>query len=152
MKAKKNRPTIENRKVHHNYFVEETIECGIVLKGNEIKSILAGKSNINEAWCSIENNQLILNNMYIGKYDTANSFDVSERRPRMLLAHKSEIRKLASEIAEKGYTLIPTKIFWDRQYVKVSVGVCKGKHTYDKRQSIKERDVKRDMDRQFSQY
>lgn len=149
MKSKKNRPTMENRKARHNYFVEETIDCGIVLRGNEIKSLLSGMANINEAWCSIDKNELILNNMHITKYDAANNFDVSERRPRKLLAHKKEILKLSQKSAEKGYTLIPLKIFWDRQFVKVTVGLCKGKHTYDKRQSIKENDLKRDIARQF---
>lgn len=149
MKAKRNRPTMENRKARHNYFVEETIDCGIVLKGNEIKSLIAGMGNMNEAWCSIDNNELYMNNMYIAKYETANNYDVTERRTRKLLAHKKEILRLSQKIAEKGYTLIPLKLFWDRQYVKITVGLCKGKHNYDKRQSIKENDIKRDMERHY---
>ena len=147
MKHSKNRPVIENRKVHHNYFVEDTLECGISLRGNEIKSIIAGMCNINEAWCSIENGQLILHNMYIAKYETANVYDVNERRDRVLLAHKSEIRKLASKIAEQGYTLAPIKVYWEKQYCKVKIGICKGKHNYDKRNTLKEKDTKRDIER-----
>ena len=149
MKEKKNRPTINNRKVYHNNYVEDTLICGIVLSGNEIKSLLAGTSNINEAWCCIEHGELIVNNMYIAKYDAANVYDVSERRNRVLLAHKKEIRKLEQIISEPGYTLIPIKVFWEKQYVKIEVGICKGKHAYDKRQSIKERDVKRDIERNY---
>lgn len=149
MKKHKNRPVIENRRLHHNYFIEETIECGIVLRGNEIKSLIAGMSNINEAWCSIDNGQLILHNMYIAKYDNANSFDVEERRNRVLLAHKSEITKLAGKVAEQGYTLAPVKLYWDRQFCKVSIGLCKGKHNYDKRNSLKEKNARRDIERAF---
>lgn len=143
----KNRPTIENRKVYHDYFVEDKLECGIVLSGNEIKSVIAGKCNVNEAWCTIENGQLILRNMFINKYDNANSFDVAERRDRTLLAHKTEIRKLASKIAEQGVTLVPTKLYWSKQYCKVEVGVCRGKHNYDKRNDLRNKQMKRDIDR-----
>lgn len=147
MKKAKTRPTIENRRIYHNYYVEETLDCGIVLRGNEIKSVLVGACNLNEAWCSIENGQLLLHNMYIAKYENANSFDVEERRTKVLLAHKSEIKKLASKVAEKGYTLAPIKLYWDRQFCKISIGLCKGKHNYDKRNSLKEKDIKRNIER-----
>ena len=146
-KTKPNKPVIENRKAKHNYFIEKTIECGIVLKGNEIKSIISGKANINEAWCEINENQLILNNMYIAKYDNANKFDVDERRTRTLLAHKNEIKQLYKSTIQDGYTLIPLKVFWNRQYAKILIGVCKGKHTYDKRESLKQKDIQRQMER-----
>lgn len=147
MRKAKTRPTIENRRIHHNYFVEESINCGIVLKGNEIKSIIAGMCNLNDAWCSIDDGQLILHNMYITKYENANAFDVNERRDRVLLANKSEIRKLASKVSEQGYTLAPVKLYWDRQFCKITIGLCKGKHNYDKRNSLKEKDIKRSIDR-----
>lgn len=147
MKLKNKRPVIDNRRIRHEYFVEETIDCGISLRGNEIKSVISGSCNLNEAWCSVENGQLIIHNMYIAKYNAANTFDVDERRNRVLLAHKSEIKKLAAKAAEKGYTLAPVKLYWDRQFCKITIGVCKGKHTYDKRHAIKERDDKRYIER-----
>lgn len=147
MKLKIKRPVIDNRRARHEYFIEDTLNCGISLKGNEIKSIISGSCNMNEAWCSVKNGQLVLHNMYVSKYTSANAFDVDERRDRILLAHKSEIKRLASKIAEKGYTLVPIKLYWDRQFCKITIGVCKGKHTYDKRHTLKERDAKRDIER-----
>lgn len=141
------RSTIQNRKAHHDYFVEDKIECGIVLKGNEIKSITLGNCNINDAWCSIQNSQLIMHNMYIEKYAVANTFDTDPRRDRVLLAHKNEIRKLASIVSRQGYTLAPLDIHWDKQHCKVTVGILKGKKNYDKRNDLKNRAAKMDIDR-----
>ena len=148
--SKSNRPTIENRKAKYEYFIEDVLECGINLRGNEVKSIIKGSANINEAWCSIEDGQLILHNMHISKYDTSNDFDVKERRDRVLLAHKKEIIKLSKAVNQAGYTLVPLKVFWDRQYVKISVGLCKGKHNYDKRESLKQKDMQRSISRYTS--
>lgn len=141
----KQRPVILNRRANYDYFIDETLQCGICLSGNEVKSIKAGICNINEAWCSIKDGQLTINNMHVTKYDPANQFDVSERRTRTLLAHKSEIRRLSQKIKEKGYTLVPLKIYWVKANCKIDIGLAKGKHNYDKRESIKERDVKRSM-------
>ncbi len=145
----KNRPVINNRKANHYYYVEDKIECGIVLHGNEVKSIIAGKCNINDAYGTIENGQLILRNMFISKYETANSFDVDETRDRVLLVQKCDIRHLSSKIAEQGMTLIPLQMYWKKQYCKVMLGVCKGKHTYDKRNDLKNRQIKRDIEREM---
>ena len=142
------RPTIKNRKAEHDYFIEETLQCGISLRGNEVKSILIGMCNISEAWCSIKNNQLIISNMFVQKYDTANKFDVSERRDRTLLAHKSEIRKLNQKVKEKGYTLVPLKVYWDGKNCKIDIALAKGKHLYDKRATIKEKNIERSMARE----
>lgn len=139
--------TIENRKARHDYFIEDEIECGISLKGNEVKSIISGKCNLTTAWCSIEDNQLIIHDMYIAKNETTNTFDTDERRNRVLLAHKYEILKLKDKISQKGYTLVPIKMYWSKQHCKISVGICKGKHTYDKRNSLKEKAMERDIDR-----
>lgn len=144
---KKIRPVIENRRAHYNYFIEDTLECGIVLKGNEVKSLKAAMANINDAYCSIINNQLVIHNMYISKYDAANDFDVAERRDRVLLAHKKEIIKLFQKVSRDSYTLIPLRLYWDRQYVKILVGLCKGKHLYDKRETLKKKDIQRDIER-----
>lgn len=139
---------INNKKAYHDYFVNETLECGISLKGNEVKSIRDGKCNIKEAWVSIQNGRLVIRGMHIAKWDTANMFDVDENRERQLLAHKKEILKLSDTISQKGITLIPLKVYFnDKGKCKILVGVCKGKHNYDKRESLKERQTKRDIDR-----
>ena len=136
---------IENRKAKFDYFILETLECGIELKGHEIKSIRSGKCNLKDSYISIENNELILIGTHISKYDKAMDFDVAEKRNRRLLAHKSEIRSLKNKLIDNGITLIPLKLYFSNGRVKVLVGVCKGKHNYDKRQSIKERDTKREL-------
>lgn len=139
---------IENRKAYHDYFIEDKIECGISLKGNEVKSIREGKCNIKEAWVQVQNNNLVIRGMHIAKWDTANVFDVDEMRERQLLAHKKEIADLSDKVSQKGITLLPLKVYFsDRGKCKVLVGVCRGKHNYDKRQSLKERQVKRDINR-----
>ena len=147
VKHGKNRPVIESRRAYHDYFVDEELKCGISLSGNEVKSIINGSCNINEAWCNIVDGQLLLHNMYVAKYDNANKYDVNERRDRILLAHKQEIIKLHKKVMQDGYTIIPLKLYWDRQYVKMSIGLCKGKKLYDKRQSLKEKDIKRKLER-----
>ena len=142
------RVNIENRKAYHDYFVDETMECGISLRGNEVKSIREGKANIKEAWSTIQNGNLVLRGMHISKWDTANVFDVDEDRERQLLAHKSEISKLQAKVQQDGVTLIPIKVYFNEaNKCKVLLGVCRGKHNYDKRQSIKDRDVKREIQR-----
>ena len=144
---KANDVTIENRKARYDYFVLERLECGLSLRGNEIKSIREGQCNIGQAWCTVQNGNLVIRGMHIAKWSTANSFDVDEDRERRLLAHKSEIRKLSSKLAEDGLTLIPLQIYFSNGKCKVEVGICRGKKNYDKRESIKQRDIKRDMER-----
>ena len=139
-----------NRRAYYDYFVEDKLECGISLTGNEIKSILAGKVNIVGAWITIQNNELVLRGCHIDKWDTANLFDVDEDRERKLLAHKNEIRKLIMRLKLEGITLIPLRIYFaENGKCKVELGVCKGKKNYDKRASIKERDIKRTEMRKF---
>lgn len=139
--------TIENKKAYHDYFVDETLECGISLRGNEVKSIRAGQCSIKEAWCQVQDGNLVVRGMHIKKYDTANTYDVDEDRERQLLAHKKEISKLFGVIQTDGVTLIPLKVYFNNGKCKVLVGVCRGKHNYDKRATLKERQVKRDIDR-----
>lgn len=138
---------IENRKANYDYFVLDTLECGIELKGHEIKSIRNGSCNLKDSYISIDDNELILIGTHIAKYDKAMDYDVAERRPRKLLVHKQEIRSLKNKLIDKGITLIPLKMYFKNGKVKVLVGTCKGKHNYDKRQSIKERDIKREIER-----
>ena len=143
------RPEIKNKKAYHNYFIDEELECGISLRGNEVKSIITGKANINEAWISIQDGNLVIRNMFISKYDAANAFDVDERRDRQLLAHKNEIRKIAEQVSEKGVTIIPLKLYFNinKSKCKVLIGIARGKHNYDKRNDLKTKQVKRDIDR-----
>lgn len=140
---------IENRKAYFDYFIRDSIECGISLRGNEVKSIRAGKASIKEAWCQIQDGNLVLRGMHIAKWDTSNNFDVDEKRERILLAHKKEILKLGDIIKTKGFTLIPLKVYFSGGKVKVLVGVCQGKHNYDKRQTIKDKQIKRDINREL---
>ena len=134
---------ILNRKAHYDYFIKETYEAGIELQGTEIKSLRKGNDNINDSYARIKNGEVYLTNMYIAKYEEGNIFNHDERRERKLLLHKREILKIDSEITTKRYTLIPLKIYFTRGKAKVELGVCQGKKLYDKRESIKERDIKR---------
>ena len=134
---------IVNRKANHDYFIKDTYECGIVLQGTEIKSIRKGNVNINDSYARIKNNEVFLTNMYVGKYEEGNRFNHDERRERKLLLKKNEILKLAHEIETKKLTLIPLKVYFVRNRAKISLGLCQGKKLYDKRESIKEKDLRR---------
>ena len=134
---------IVNRKANHDYFIKSTYECGIELKGTEIKSIRKGNANINDSYARIKNYEVYLTNMFISKYEEGNIFNHDERRERKLLLHKNEILKLNNELETKRYTLIPLKIYFKKNKAKIELGVCQGKKLYDKRESIKERDLKR---------
>lgn len=139
--------TIENKDVKHNYFIEDSLECGIALKGNEVKSIREGRCNLKGAWCDIQGNTITLKGMHISPWVTANAYDVDEKRNRQLLAHKHEVRKLNSRLTQQGYTLVPLKLYFVKGRVKVLIGLCKGKHAYDKRNDLKAKDTKRAIDR-----
>ena len=140
---------IINRKANHDYFIKQTIEAGIELKGTEIKSIRAGSANISDAYARIKNNEVFLTNMYIAKYDEGNRFNHDERRERKLLLHKKEIIKLDYEINTKRYTLIPLRLYFKKNKVKIELALAQGKKLYDKRESIKEKDMKRRAERDF---
>ena len=144
--------TIENKKAYHDYFILESLECGIELKGHEVKSIRCGMCNIKDAWCTIHNNELYLTNAHITRYDTMMDFDVNERRDRRLLAHKSEIKKLANKLIDNGITLIPIKMYFVNGRCKILIGLAKGKHTYDKRETLKTKQQNRDIERALSRY
>lgn len=149
----KNSATIENRKVKYDYFIEETLECGIELRGNEVKSIRSGKASIKEAWVSVESGEMVIKQMHITPWETSNRYDVSEVRERKLLAHKAEIRKLSRAVQRDGYTLVPLKVYFsDNGKCKVLVGLCKGKKNYDKREAQKERDIKRSINEKLKRY
>lgn len=134
---------IRNKKAYFDYFVEREIEAGIVLKGTEIKSIRKGSANLKDCYCRIKDNEVFLLNMFIAKYEEGNRFNHEERRTRKLLLHKKEIKKIKDEIMLDGYSLIPLKMYFVKDKIKVLIGICKGKKLYDKRETIKERDLKR---------
>ncbi len=134
---------IFNRKAKHDYFIHYTYEAGIELMGTEIKSIRKGSANFNDCYGKIKNNEVYLFNMYIAKYEEGNIFNHDERRDRKLLLHKREIQKISEAINQKRYTLIPLKLYITRGKAKVEIGICEGKKLYDKREAIKERDLKR---------
>ena len=139
----------ENRKARHDYFVEETIEAGIALVGTEVKSIRAGKCNLKDCYADVRNGEVFIYNMHISPYEKGNIFNKDPLRTRKLLLHKSEISKMIGQINQKGYTLIPLKVYFSGSLVKVQIGLCKGKKLYDKRQDISKRDQLREAQRDF---
>ena len=136
-----------NRRARHEYHVLEALEVGIVLRGTEVKSIRAGKVNLQDSYASIDNNELFLYNMHINPFEKGNIFNHDPLRVRKLLAKRKEIFKLAQKTNEKGLTLIPLQLYFVGRHLKVELGVCKGKKLYDKRESLKARDIKRDLER-----
>ncbi len=136
---------IENRKARFDYFIEETYEAGIVLKGTEIKSIREGKCNLKDSYALIKNNEAFLLNFHISSYEKGNLFNHEETRTRKLLLHKKEILKLRSKLDIEGYTLVPLKLYFKDGVAKVLIGVAKGKKDYDKRESIKQKDIEREL-------
>ena len=137
----------QNREARHEYFVIEALETGIELVGTEVKSIRAGGVNLKDAWADIDNGELIVKGMHISPYEHGGLFNRDPNRPRRLLAHKAEIRRLAQQIKLQGYTLIPLSLYFKNGRVKVELGLCKGKKLYDKRATAAARDAKRDIDR-----
>lgn len=138
---------ILNRVARHNYFIEDEYECGLVLTGTEIKSLRTGKANIKDSYAIVKNREVFLLNMFIASYKEGNIFNHQETRTRKLLLHKKEILKLFDKIRLEGYTLIPLKIYFKNNRAKVLLGLAKGKKNYDKRESIKERDIKRQLEK-----
>ena len=135
---------IINRQAKFNYFIEEELECGIELLGNEVKSIKEGSCNIKDSYAVIRNNEVFVINMFVKKYKDASVFAAEETRRRKLLLHKNEIKKLNNKTTLEGYTLVPLKIYLVNGKVKVLLGLCKGKKNFDKRETIKERDLERE--------
>ena len=140
---------ILNRKARFDYFIEDEIEAGIVLTGTEIKSIRLGKVNLGDSYAIIRNEEIYLLNTHISSYDKGNIFNHDENRTRKLLMHKSQIKKLNNKIILEGYTLIPLKIYFVKGKAKVLIGLCKGKKNFDKRETIKKRDIEREISKQY---
>jgi SsrA-binding protein len=137
---------IVNRKAKYDYEIHDTYEVGIVLTGNEIKSVRKGSVNLKDSYVIIKNSEAYILNMHITNYDKS-YINEDETRTRKLLLHKDEILKINDKISIKGFTLVPLKLYFKNGKAKLEIGVAKGKHTYDKKESIKERDIKRDTDK-----
>lgn len=137
----------QNRKASHDYSIIDTIEAGIVLKGTEIKSIRAGRINLKDGYATIRNGEIFLQNVHISPYEQGNVFNHDPVRTRKLLMHKKQIARLVGEIKSSGYTLIPLKVYIKDGYAKVLIGLGKGKKKYDKREDLKRKDQKREIDR-----
>lgn len=135
---------IKNKKAYFDYFVDREIECGIALTGTEIKSIRKGSANLKDTFARIKNDEVYILNMYIAKYDEGNRFNHDETRSRKLLLHKREILKLKEEVKLQGVALIPLKLYFKGDKAKILLGVCRGKKLYDKRETIKQRDLSRE--------
>jgi SsrA-binding protein len=138
-----------NKKAFHDYFIEDTYEAGIALHGTEVKSIRMGKCSIKESFIKIEKDEIFIYGMHISPYEKGNIFNRDPLRVRKLLLHKYEIRKLSSKIAEKGYTLVPLKVYLKDSLVKIEIALAKGKKLYDKRETIAKNDAKREAQRDF---
>lgn len=139
----------QNKKAYHDYFIEETYEAGIVLQGTEIKSIRAGKCNLKDSYAKIINGEVFLIGMHISPYEQGNRYNHDPERTRKLLLHRKQINKLIGETKEAGYSLVPLKIYLKNGYAKVLIGLAKGKKKYDKREELKKKEAKRDIERAF---
>lgn len=143
---------IKNKKANFDYFIEDTYECGIVLTGTEIKSIRKGSANLKDSYARVKNNEVFLTNMFISTYEEGNRFNHDERRERKLLLHKKEIYKVRDKVEKEGYSLVPVKLYLKDGKAKILLGVARGKKLYDKRQSLKEKDIKRDLEKIKARY
>ena len=143
----------QNKKARHDYFIEETYECGIVLTGTEIKSVRQGRLNLKDSYAKVENSEVIVYNMHISPYEQGNRYNVEAKRPRKLLLHKKEIRKLVGYTAQEGLTLIPLSVYLnDRGLAKVELAVARGKKNYDKRDVMAKKDADRKMQQAIKNY
>jgi SsrA-binding protein len=138
-----------NKKASHSYFIENRYEAGLVLQGTEVKALRTGKANLKESYAKVKHNEIFLYNCHISPYSHGHQLNHDPIRPRKLLFHKREIKKLIGKVAERGYTLVPLKLYFSRGIAKIEIGLAKGKKLHDKRHSMKERDDQREMERAF---
>lgn len=138
-----------NKKAYHDYFIEDTYEAGIALHGTEVKSLRMGKCSIKESFLRVEQGEVMIYGMHISPYEKGNIFNKDPLRVRKLLLHRAEINKMLGRIAEKGYTLVPLRVYFKGSLVKVEIGLAKGKKLYDKRQDIAKKDQRREAERDF---
>ena len=143
----------ENRQARHEYFIEDAYVCGIVLEGSEVKSIRAGSINLKDSFCLIANGEVFVKNMHVAVYDKSGAYNTrNSKRDRKLLLRKAEINKLVGKVQEKGYALVPLEVFFEGSLCKLKMGLCKGKHTFDKKETIKQRDLDRSVERELKNY
>ncbi len=139
-----------NRKARHFYDIKETVEAGLVLTGTEVKSLRMGQANLVDSFASFDRGELILHNMHISPYEPGNRYNQDPRRSRKLLMHKQEIKRLIGKVTQRGFTLVPLRVYFgERGYAKVEIALAKGKKQYDRREAIKERDLKRELEREM---
>lgn len=150
-KSEGNSVIAKNSKAFHDYFVDSKMECGIELAGTEVKSIRDGKVNMKDSYASIKDGELYIHSLHISPYEKGNIFNKDPMRSRKLLVHKSEILKLVGMVKQKGIALVPLSLYWDRNHVKVELGVCRGKKLYDKRQDIAKKDAERRIAQHLSE-
>lgn len=148
-KTPKSTPELHNRKARHDYHIEKTLEAGIVLQGTEVKSIRAGEASLVDSFAEIRDEEVWLRGMYIKPYSHGSYHNHEERRDRKLLLHRREIRELDKGVTRKGFTIVPLKAYFKEGKVKIQVGLARGKKTYDKREAIREKDERREMDRRL---
>ncbi len=151
MQERQEKTIATNKKARHEYFVAESLEVGIALRGTEVKSIRAGKVNFQDSYAQVNAGQLLLHGLHISPFEKGNIFNHDPVRTRVLLASRKEIRKLQVRAQEKGFTLIPLRVYFSGPYVKIELGLCRGKKQYDKRETIKERQTTRDIHRSLSE-
>lgn len=149
--TEENKTIAQNKKAYHEYFVIETYEAGIGLIGTEVKSLRQGKCNLKDAWCSIDNGEIFVNGMHISPYDHGNIYNRDPLRKRKLLMHKKEINKLFGTVKQEGLTLIPLSVYFKKGRAKVSVGLCKGKKLYDKRDVAAKKEAQRNIERNMKE-
>lgn len=136
-----------NKKAYHDYFIEETYEAGIALSGTEVKSVRLGKVNLRDSYVTLKSGEALLVGAHISPYEKGSYFNVDPLRIRKLLLHKTEIRRLKARTEQKGFTVVPLKIYFKDSLVKVEIGLCRGKDLYDKRETLKRREEERKLDR-----
>jgi len=149
-KPREPRTIASNRRARHEYFIEKTFEAGIELRGTEVKSLRNGNASLVDSYAATAGRDLIVHNVHIPPYEQGNRYNVDTKRPRRLLMHRAEIAKLAGRISQPGYTLIPLRLYFnERNRAKLELGLCRGKRAYDKREAIKQRDLRREADREM---
>ncbi|MBC8204872.1 MAG: SsrA-binding protein SmpB [FCB group bacterium] len=151
MKDKDKKLVAKNRRAFHDYEVMERLEAGLALQGTEVKALREGRCNLKDSYAEIRRGEIFLVKMHIGEYSAGNIFNHEPERPRKLLLHRREIKKLSVKVSEKGFTLIPLSVYFTRGLAKVEIGLVRGKRQYDKRKAIEERDRKRDMEREVKE-
>jgi SsrA-binding protein len=148
MESKENIKVVAtNRRARHDYHIMDTVEAGIVLKGTEVKSLRAGRASLAEAYAGFDRGETFIFNLFINPYEQGNRYNQPERRIRKLLLHRTEISRLVAQVSQKGFTLIPLQLYFKGSHVKLQLGLARGKKSFDKREDLKERETKRELDR-----